>query len=98
MRALEEGDWRNAKGLSERARALCRLSEKLSGQPTKMTEKDWEPLRNLGFDDKGCLEVAHIVGIFNYLTRLADGFGLVLDAGTSQAAETGVVLERAGPR
>ncbi len=41
-----------------------------------MTESDWQPLRLLSFDDHACLEVAHIVGIFNYLTRLADGFGL----------------------
>jgi hypothetical protein len=41
-----------------------------------MTEEDWQPLRRLGFDDRACLEVAHLVGLFNYLTRLADGFGL----------------------
>lgn len=41
-----------------------------------MTPEDWQPLRALGFDDRACLEVAHIVGIFNYFTRLADGFGL----------------------
>ena len=60
-----------------------------------MTEGDWQPLRELGFSDEDCLEVAHIVGICNYLTRLADGFGLELDAGTRAASETGVALERA---
>jgi len=59
-----------------------------------MVEGDWKPLREFGFDDRGCLEVAHIVGIFNYLTRLADGLGLELDAGTHQAAESGKALER----
>ena len=59
-----------------------------------MVEDDWRPLRDLGFDDRACLEVAHIVGIFNYLTRLADGLGLQLDAATREAAETGVALER----
>ena len=47
-----------------------------------------------GFDDRGCLEVAHVVGIFNYLTRLADGFGLRLDAETETAGATGVALRR----
>ena len=51
-----------------------------------MTEGDWAPLRHLGFDDQACLEVAHIVGIFNYLTRLADGMGLQLDEQTERAA------------
>ena len=41
-----------------------------------MVEKDWQPLRDLGFNDEACLEVVHIVGLFNYLTRLADGLGL----------------------
>ena len=41
-----------------------------------MVEEDWFTLRDLGFDDQGCLEVAHLVGLFNHLTRLADGFGL----------------------
>ena len=71
------------------------MAEKLSATPTRMVEEDWQPLRDLGFDDRACLEVAHIVGIFNYLTRLADGFGLQLDADTRRAAETGVALRRA---
>ena len=59
-----------------------------------MTEQDWLPLREIGFDDRACLEVAHIVGVFNYLTRLADGFGLQLDEPTARAGETGVALRR----
>ena len=59
-----------------------------------MVEKDWQPLRDLGFDDSACLEVGHIVGIFNYLTRLADGFGLKLDANTEEAARSRTALKR----
>ncbi len=61
-----------------------------------MVEKDWRPLRDLGFGDTECLEVGHIVGTFNYLTRLADGFGLKLDAKTEDAAATGKALKRPG--
>jgi alkylhydroperoxidase family enzyme len=82
-------------GLSPRDTALCEVAEKLSATPTRMLTADWQPLRDLGFDDRACLEVAHIVGIFNYLTRLADGFGLQLDARTREASETGVALQRA---
>jgi alkylhydroperoxidase family enzyme len=70
------------------------VAEKISAQPTKMTEEDWEPLRRLGFDDTALLEVAHVVGIFNYLTRLADGMGLLLDSQTDEASRTGVALRR----
>ena len=58
-----------------------------------MVEDDWQPLRDLGFDDQGLLEVAHIVGIFNYLTRLADGMGLQLDPMTGEAGRTGERLQ-----
>ena len=81
--------------MTHRQRALCALAGKLSATPAKMVEKDWQPLRDLGFRDEACLEVAHIIGIFNYLTRLADGFGLKLDADTTEASKTGIALERA---
>jgi alkylhydroperoxidase family enzyme len=69
------------------------VAEKLSATPTRMGEADWQPLRDLGFEDRALLEVAHIVGIFNYLTRLADGFGLQLDPGVREASESGVAME-----
>ncbi len=72
------------------------MAEKLSATPTRMVEEDWQPLRELGLDDQGLLEVAHVVGIFNYLTRLADGFGLPLDESTEEALRTGVALKRGG--
>ena len=49
----------------------------------------------MGFDDEALLDVAHIVGIFNYLTRLADGFGLELHPTLVEAAHSGISLRRA---
>ena len=42
------------------------------------------------------LECVHIVGFFNYLTQLADGFGSKLDAKTEDAAATVRALQRLG--
>jgi alkylhydroperoxidase family enzyme len=70
------------------------VAEKISAQPTRMSEADWEPLRELGLDDQALLEVTHVVGIFNYLTRLADGMGLLLDPETAEASRTGKALQR----
>ncbi len=66
----------------------------MSATPTRMVPEDWEPLRALGFGDQECLEVGHIVGIFNYLTRMADGFGLQLDPETTEASDSGETLSR----
>jgi hypothetical protein len=60
-----------------------------------MVEQDWQPLRDLGFSDEMILEASHVVGIFNHLTRLADGLGLELDPQTEEAARSGVPLVRA---
>ena len=98
VEAIKAGNWRIVPGLSEREHALCEVAEKLSATPTRMAEDDWKPLRDMGFDDEACLEVGHIVGIFNYLTRLADGFGLRLDERTKEASRTGVALRRPAAR
>ena len=94
VEAIKERRWRQLGGLSARDRALCEVAEKLSATPTRMTERDWQPLRELGFDDEAVLEVAHTVGMFNYLTRLADGLGLQLDPQTLTAVDTGEGLRR----
>lgn len=94
VEAIKGHRWDDVAGLSPRDRALCAIADKLSSKPTRMVEDDWKPLRDLGFDDEACLEVAHVVGMFNHLTRLADGFGLQLDPETATAAETGTALQR----
>lgn len=57
-----------------------------------MVERDWQPLRDLGFNDEALLEVAHVVGVFNHLTRLADGMGLELDSPTAVSMTSGNLL------
>jgi alkylhydroperoxidase family enzyme len=68
------------------------MAEKLSADARSVTPADWERLRCIGLDDQACLELAHIVGIFNHLTRLADGFGLQVDRQTLAAAAGGPPL------
>ena len=55
---------------------------------------DWDAVRAVGLDDEGCLELAHVVGIFNHLTRLADGLGIAVDEPTAAAAAGGEPLRR----
>jgi alkylhydroperoxidase family enzyme len=62
--------------------------------PVGMTAADWQPLRDLGFDDEGLLELGHLIAIFNYFPTLADGFGLVPDPKVLEAGKTGVPLQR----
>jgi uncharacterized peroxidase-related enzyme len=80
--------------LTPRQRALCTLAEKMTLTPREMTAEDWQPLRDSGLDEQGLLEVAHVVAIFNYFPRMADGFGLTPDARLLEAAATGIPLQR----
>jgi alkylhydroperoxidase family enzyme len=91
--AIHRGEWASA-SLSRRQRALGTIAYKLSLDPHSVGPEDWDSLAEVGLDDEGCLEVAHIVGIFNHLTRLADGFGLHVDPATLAAASGGPPLRR----
>jgi alkylhydroperoxidase family enzyme len=75
---------------SGRVRASCQIAAKLSGTPARTVPSDWQPLLDCGIDSLGLLEVAYVVGLSNYATRLADGFGLSRD-------EPLVELSRAQP-
>ncbi|HEX4962964.1 MAG TPA: hypothetical protein VF173_19180 [Thermoanaerobaculia bacterium] len=96
MDAIKQRRWRELPDLTSRQRALCTVAEKMTLEPTRMTAADWQPLRDLGLDDQGLLEAAHVIAIFNYFPRLADGFGLVPDPHVLQAGATGVPLRRVG--
>jgi alkylhydroperoxidase family enzyme len=85
--AIKRKAWREVASLTPRQRALCEVAETLSATPTRMTNESWQPLRDLGFGDQALLEVAHVVGLFMYFTRLADGFGLRLDPQIEEAGE-----------
>ncbi|MES1211646.1 MAG: hypothetical protein ABUL63_04875, partial [Acidobacteriota bacterium] len=70
------------------------VAEKMTLAPREMTAADWQPLRDLGLDDEGLLEVGHLIAIFSYFPRMADGFGISLDSKVREAAATGVPLRR----
>lgn len=93
--AIHSGRWDDAL-LSPRQRALGTVAHKLSSDPRTVGPDDWASLAEVGLDEEGWLELAHIVGIFNHLTRLADGFGLRVDPATLAAANGGPRLRRPG--
>ena len=66
----------------------------MSLRPREMTAADWQELREVGLDDQGLLELGHLIAIFNYFPRMADGFGLILHPQLREAAATGVALRR----
>lgn len=44
--------------------------------PYKMVDDDVDLLRRSGWSEDAIVAATHVVGIFNYLVRLADAFGI----------------------
>jgi uncharacterized peroxidase-related enzyme len=74
VKALVE-DYEHAP-LSEADRAMLDYVTKLSKDATRVSAKDHERLRALGFDDRGILQITLIASWFNYINRVADALGV----------------------
>jgi alkylhydroperoxidase family enzyme len=72
-------DFRSA-GLDERTVALLEYAEKLTVAPYEIVDEDVDGLKRLGWDEEAVVQATHVVGIFNYLVRLADAFGIAWEA------------------
>ncbi len=71
-------DWRTAE-LTSRERSLCEFAAQLTAHPQHMKESAVESLRVAGLDDRGVLDLVHVIGFFAYANRLADGLGVDLE-------------------
>jgi uncharacterized peroxidase-related enzyme len=75
--ALQE-DYRNAP-ISEQDRVMLDYVVQLTKDATRISPKDHERLRAVGFDDKGILQITLIASWFNYINRVADALGVGRD-------------------
>ena len=51
----------------------------LTKDATKISRRDHEKLRTVGFDDKAILQITLIASWFNYINRVADALGVGRD-------------------
>lgn len=74
MRALQE-DFRTAP-ISPTDRVMLEFAVKLTKDATRIGRDDHAALREVGFDDRGILQVTLIAAWFNYINRVADALGV----------------------
>jgi len=74
VRALQE-DYRTAP-ISDQDRAMLDYVSQLTRDATRISRKDHERLREVGFDDRGILQITLIASWFNYINRVADALGV----------------------
>jgi uncharacterized peroxidase-related enzyme len=76
--SLIEADYETA-GLSGKRLAMLRYAEKLTREPSAVTESDVVSLRRERFTDTDILHIAEVVAYFAYANRIADGLGIPLE-------------------
>jgi uncharacterized peroxidase-related enzyme len=77
VQALEK-DYKTAP-ISEQDRVMLDYVVQLTKDATRISPADHERLREVGFDDKGILQVTLIASWFNYINRVADALGVGRD-------------------
>jgi len=77
VKALIE-DYENAP-LSDADRAMLDYVTQVTKDATRITPKDHERLRSVGFVDRGILQITLIASWFNYINRVADALGVGRD-------------------
>jgi len=73
--AALEDDYRNAP-ISEQEKVMLDYVVQITRDATRISPKDHERLRSVGFDDKGILQITLIASWFNYINRVADALGV----------------------
>jgi uncharacterized peroxidase-related enzyme len=62
--------------ISRQDRVMLDYVVKLTKDATKVWKDDIEGLREVGFDDRGILQITLIASWFNYINRVADSLGV----------------------
>jgi len=74
VKALQD-DYRNAP-ISEQDRVMLDYVVQITKDATRISPNDHKRLREVGFDDKGILQITLIASWFNYINRVADALGV----------------------
>ena len=73
--------------LTEREAALLDFATKLTSTPALMSPSDVAALRSAGLDDRAILDLAQVIGYFNYVNRVVTGLGVELGQGEGEAGQ-----------
>jgi uncharacterized peroxidase-related enzyme len=77
MKSLMDNTWRDDLQ-GEKLLAALSYAEKLTLDPTNVSEGDIQTLRDAGFDDKEISYIVQLVASFCYWSRVINGFGIKL--------------------
>jgi uncharacterized peroxidase-related enzyme len=73
--AALEADYSSAP-ITEQERVMLDYVVQITRDATRISPRDHDRLRAVGFDDKGILQITLIASWFNYINRVADALGV----------------------
>jgi uncharacterized peroxidase-related enzyme len=62
--------------ITPQERVMVDYVVKLTKDATKVSRRDHDQLRSVGFDDRAILQITLIASWFNYINRVADALGV----------------------
>jgi alkylhydroperoxidase family enzyme len=65
--------------MSAQDRVMLEYVEQITRDATRISPEDHIKLREVGFDDRGILQITLIASWFNYINRVADALGVGRD-------------------
>jgi uncharacterized peroxidase-related enzyme len=71
-------DYRTAP-ISAQDRVMLEFAEQITRDATRISPAFHDRLREVGFDDRGILQITLIASWFNYINRVADALGVGRD-------------------
>lgn len=68
--------------------AVVSFVTRLTLTPGLVTQRDHVPLRSVGLDDRGILDIVQVTACFAFMNRLADGTGVTVEPYRHELART----------
>ncbi len=62
---------------------MLEFAEVLTLNPAGVIQGDVDALRAAGWRDEDVIDIVHVIGMFNYLVRMADGLGIGIEPETA---------------
>ncbi len=68
-----------AADIDDATKAILEFAVKVTTAAPSVTQADLASLRNYGLTDEALFAIVEVVGLFNYVNRIADAFGIELE-------------------
>ena len=65
--------------ISQGGKLMLYYAEKLTKKSYTIQKSDVEKMREVGFSDRDIFDINQVCAYFNYVNRIADGLGVVLE-------------------